>query len=108
MKSIPLSLGVPIILLALTTPSANSTASVTPNPPAQQQSASETFFGTVLKSGSDFVLSDAATKTRYLLDSAQKVSRYEGTWVKVTGALDAANKLIHVETIQPTNSHKGG
>lgn len=105
MKWIPLSLGGPIILLALITPSAKSTASVTPNPQAQQRSASETFFGAVLKSGSDFVLSDSATKTRYLLDSAQKVSRYEGTWVKVTGTLGADNKLLHVETIQPINTH---
>jgi hypothetical protein len=107
MKWIPLPLGVPIILLAAIT-SANPMVSVIPNPRAQQQAASETFFGTVLKNGSDFVLSDAGTKTRYLLDSAQKVSRYEGTWVKVIGTLDADNKLIHVETIQPINTHIGG
>jgi hypothetical protein len=100
MKWVPPSVSVPLILLGLIASSNNSTASRIPNPQAQPQSASETFFGTVLKSGSDFVLSDSATKARYLLDSTQKVSAYEGVWVKVTGRLDAHKSLIHVESIQ--------
>jgi hypothetical protein len=46
------------------------------------------------------VLSDAGTKTSYVLDDAQKASPYEGKKVKVTGTVDVANNTIHVETIQ--------
>ena len=66
----------------------------------QAEPESETFFGTILKDGGTFVLSDSATKTRYTLDNKQKAGRYEGMTVKVTGTLDTANNLIHVETIQ--------
>jgi hypothetical protein len=61
----------------------------------------ETFFGTILRSGANFVLSDSATKSRYALDNPQMASRYEGIAVKVTGSIDVASNSIHVETIQP-------
>ena len=68
--------------------------------PAQAQPDTETFFGTVLKDGPNFVLSDSATKTKFTLDNPQKASRYEGMTVRVTGTLDATKNMIHVETIQ--------
>jgi len=68
---------------------------------SRAQRKTETFFGTILKNGENFVLSDSATKSKYILDSPQKLSRYEGMTVKVTGTLDVAKSLIHVETIQP-------
>ncbi len=68
---------------------------------SQAQREAETFFGTILKNGENFVLSDSATKTRYILDAPQKARRYEGMTVRVTGTLDVAKSLIHVETIQP-------
>jgi hypothetical protein len=58
------------------------------------------FSGTILRSGDNFVLSDAANKLAYVLDDAQKASPYEGKRVKVTGTVDVANNIIHVETIQ--------
>ena len=67
---------------------------------SQAQRETETFFGTILKNGENFVLSDSATKSQYVLDSPRKVSRSEGMTVKVTGTLDVAKSLIHVETIQ--------
>ena len=67
----------------------------------QTQTKDETFFGTILRNGGDFVLSDSATKSKYTLDNPQMASRYEGITVKVTGSLDAAKNLIHVETIKP-------
>ena len=67
----------------------------------QAQPEVETFFGTVLKNGQNFVLSDSATKSKYSLDDPKKASRYEGMTVKVTGTIDLAINLIHVETIQP-------
>ena len=71
-----------------------------PKSQSQAQREAETFFGTILKNGENFVLSDSATKSKYVLDSPQKVSRYEGMTVKVTGTLDVAKSLIHVETIE--------
>ena len=60
----------------------------------------ETFMGTIIKNGENFVLSDSATKTGYTLDNPKKASAFEGKKVKVTGTLDKSSHLIHVETIQ--------
>ena len=69
-------------------------------PQTQAQPETETFFGTVLKDGPNFVLSDSATKTKFTLDNPQKASRYEGMTVRVTGTLDVTKNMIHIETIQ--------
>jgi Protein of unknown function (DUF5818) len=66
----------------------------------QAQPEAKTFIGTVLKSGESFVLSDSVTKSRYMLDDQDKVRRYEGKHVKVTGAVDVTSNTIHVETIE--------
>lgn len=68
----------------------------------QQQSKQKTkiFSGTIVKTGDNFVLRDAASKLSYMLDDAQKASQYEGKTVKVTGTVDVASNTIHVETIQ--------
>ena len=89
-----------VILLASTAAPVQPTADPTPNFQSRAQREAETFFGTILKNGENFVLSDSATKSKYVLDSPQKVSRYEGMTVKVTGTLDVAKSLIHVETIE--------
>jgi hypothetical protein len=60
----------------------------------------KTFTGIIRKNGESFVLSDSATKSEYMLDDQNKASRFEGKHVKVTGTIDAASNLIHVETIQ--------
>ncbi len=73
---------------------------VTPTLQTRAQPEAETFMGTVLKNGENFVLSDSATKTRYTLDDVKKVRPFEGKTVKITGTLDVADNLIHVETIQ--------
>ena len=67
----------------------------------QTQTETETFFGTILRNGDKFVLSDSATRSKYTLDNPKMASRYEGISVKVTGSLDMDSNLIHVETIQP-------
>jgi hypothetical protein len=64
------------------------------------QSEATTFLGTILKNGDHFVLSDSATKSRYTLDNAEKASPYEGKTVTVTGTIEIASNLIHIETIQ--------
>ena len=70
-------------------------------PRFQTQPQAETFFGTILRNGDNFVLSDSATKSKYTLDNPKMASRFEGITVKVTGCLDMASNLIHVETIKP-------
>ena len=67
---------------------------------AQAQPEAETFMGTILKDGENYVLSDPAAKSRYTLDDAKKARPYEGKTVKVTGTLNKATNVIHVQTIQ--------
>jgi hypothetical protein len=73
-----------------------------PTERAQQDNQQNTkvFSGTILRNGDNFVLSDTANKLAYVLDDAKKASPYEGKKVKVTGTVDVANNIIHVETIQ--------
>jgi hypothetical protein len=100
MKRIFLSLAGFVTLFGLMATPAQSRALATDISQAQAQSEAETFMGTILKDGKNFVLSDSATKTRYRLDDAKKAMPYEGKSVKVTGTLDKASNVIHVETIQ--------
>ena len=67
----------------------------------RMQAQTETFFGTILKDGDNFVLSDSASKSKYRLDNPRMASGYEGVTVKVTGTIDTPSNLIHVEAIQP-------
>jgi hypothetical protein len=66
----------------------------------QSETQAKTFTGTVTKNGENFVLSDTRSKTSYMLDDARKASQFEGKKVKVTGTVDVANNIIHVETIE--------
>jgi Protein of unknown function (DUF5818) len=66
----------------------------------QAPPAAETFAGTIEKRGENFVLSDLATKTSYALDNQKLASTFEGKRVRVTGTLEKASNLIHVQTIQ--------
>lgn len=77
-------------------------SSVLATPPSQGQAQRErkTFTGTILKSGESFVLSDSVTKSRYMLEDQEKVRRYEGKHVKITGTIDVGGNTIHVETIE--------
>jgi hypothetical protein len=94
-----LSLTAFAISLALTGAPVQPAGDPKPKFQSQPQRETETFFGTILKNGENFVLSDSATKSKHVLDSPQKVSRYEGMTVKVIGTLDVGNRSIHVETI---------
>ena len=100
MKRIFLSLAGFATMICLKPAPIQSKALVTPELQTQAPVEAETFFGTILKNGNNFVLSDAATKTRYTLDNPENASPYEGTSVKVTGTLDMTSNLIHVETIE--------
>ena|ERR1700675_1227831 len=100
MKRIFLSLIGLATLFSLTAAPVQSAVLSLPTLQAKTQTGAETFVGTVLKMGENFVLSDSATKSRYTLDNPKKVSAYEGATVKVTGTLDVSSNLIHVDTIQ--------
>src|SRR3979490_3603039 len=63
----------------------------------QSEQPSKTFSGTIIKDGENFVLNDAANKTSYMLDDAQKASPYEGKKVKGTGTVEVASNTINVE-----------
>lgn len=73
-----------------------------PQVSAQQQTGqkTKTFSGTVIKDGDKFILSDRASKIYYVLDDAEKASKFEGKKVKVTGTVDVASNTIHVDIIQ--------
>ena len=104
MKRILLSLAGYVVLFGLMAPPVQSLVPpLMPTTVALQtrsQPEATTFLGTVLKNGDHFVLSDSATKSRYTLDNAEKASPYEGKTVTVTGTIEIASDLIHIETIQ--------
>jgi hypothetical protein len=71
------------------------------NPPAQQQQpATQTFTGTIVKDGSVYVLKVAANNSTYQLDDQVKAKQYEGKQVKVAGTLDANGNSLHIVSIE--------
>jgi Protein of unknown function (DUF5818) len=100
MKRILLALAGFVGLFTLMAAPVQSSLLATPRHQTQAPPETETFMGTILKSGDNFVLSDSATKTRYTLDDARKARPFERKMVKVTGTLDVASNLIHVQAIQ--------
>lgn len=68
------------------------------------QSKIQTFTGTIMKSGDQFLFSDDSSKISYQLDDQKTASRFDGQKVRVTGTLDAANNLIRVQSIEPTSA----
>src|SRR5712672_3159082 len=104
MKRIILSLAEFVVVFGLVAPPVQSVVPAAvqtePTSQARAQPEAKTFLGTILKDGDKFVLSDSATKSRFTLDDAEKASPYEGRTVMVTGTIEVATKLIHVESIQ--------
>jgi hypothetical protein len=73
-------------------------------PQAQPDTAqSKTFTGTILKTGSQYVLRDSSGQV-FKLDDPDSAKPYEGKAVKVTGKLDEQAMLIHVESIEGSES----
>jgi uncharacterized protein YdeI (BOF family) len=62
-----------------------------------QSSATQTFTGTIVKSGNKWVFQDAASGNTYDIDHQDEVQKFEGKKVKVHGVLDANAKTIHVQ-----------
>jgi hypothetical protein len=63
---------------------------------AQSSDKTQTFSGTIVKSGSKYVLQDASGKT-YDIDRQDGLKEYEGKQVRVTGTLDPDGKTIHMK-----------
>ncbi|HWX91981.1 MAG TPA: DUF5818 domain-containing protein [Terriglobales bacterium] len=63
---------------------------------AQSSDKTQTFSGTIMKSGSKYVLQDASGKT-YDIDRQDGLKEYEGKQVRVTGTLDPDGKTIHMK-----------
>ena len=60
------------------------------------------YMGTIVQDGDSYVLK--AGNEQYLLESQKKVQKYKGKDVKITGTLDKAKNLIHVEKINESPS----
>ena len=58
--------------------------------------------GTIVQDGDSYVLK--AGNEQYLLESQKNVQKYKGKDVKITGTLDKAKNLIHVEKINVSPS----
>ena len=78
MKRIFLSLTGFVTLFGLMAAPVQSSVVATARSQTQAQPEAKTFAGTILKSGENFVLSDTATKARYLLDNKDMARPYEG------------------------------
>jgi hypothetical protein len=100
MKRILLALVAFVTLFGLTAAPVQSGVVAPVISQTQAQPEAKTFTGRILKSGENFVLSDSASKARYLLDNQDKARPYEGKSVKVTGTIDVSNNMIHIETIE--------
>ena len=71
-------------------------AGQSPSDQASPSSGSQSFSGTVAKSGEKYVLQDASGKT-YYVDRQEDLKKYEGKQVRIQGTLDPDGKTIHVK-----------
>lgn len=70
-----------------------------PQDDMQRQNATQTFAGTVMKSGNQYVLRTADNVT-YQLDDQARAKKYEGKQVQVIGSLDENSGTIHVQEMK--------
>jgi Protein of unknown function (DUF5818) len=65
----------------------------------QKQPAAQSFSGTIMKSGDNYVLKTSDNMT-YQLDDQTRAKQFEGKQVQVTGSLDSSNNTIKVQDIK--------
>ena len=94
------------VAIAVTAPKASelSARSAALQNQSNPQPKVQTFTGTIMKSGDQFMFSDDSSKSSYQLDDQKTASRFDGQKVRVTGTLDAANNLIRVQSIEPASA----
>jgi len=83
-------------------PPAGQTPETTGQRPDQQNgsataSGTQSFTGTIVKSGDKYVFQDAASGNTYDIDHQDEVQKFEGKRVKVHGTLDSSGKTIHLQ-----------
>jgi len=93
-------LAVPVFLVLTAGTPAATAGSLTMPQATSQQTAAQTFTGTIVKAGDTFKLEDTNKKVSYVLDDTQRASTFDGKKVKVTGTLDSNSAMIHVESIE--------
>jgi hypothetical protein len=76
-------------------PQQNSPASA-----ASETARAQAFIGTISKDADNFIL-QVSKSVSYKLDNQTQIQQYEGQRVRVTGTLDSAINLIHVEKVEP-------
>jgi hypothetical protein len=64
------------------------------------QSEAKMFSGKITKSGGKYTLENSSGKIKYMLDDQKTAKQYEGKVVMVTGTLDEATNMIHVQKIE--------
>jgi hypothetical protein len=57
----------------------------------------QSFSGTIVKSGDKYMLQDEASGKTYDIDHQDEVQKFDGKRVKVKGTLDASGKTIHLQ-----------
>lgn len=65
---------------------------------AQSLQQSMVFTGRVLRNGGQYLLRDSSGQV-FRLDDPDHAGSYEGRVVTITGSIDAASRLIHIERI---------
>jgi hypothetical protein len=65
------------------------------------QQAVQSFSGTIVKDGDNYVLRDEASNKTYKLDDQEKAKENEGKTVKVNGTLDSTSETIQVSNFEP-------
>jgi len=78
-------------------PDAGKSAPSDSQAPSASSAATQSFTGTILKSGDKYMFQDADTGNTYDIDHQNEVQKFEGKKVKVHGTLDASTKTIHVQ-----------
>jgi hypothetical protein len=81
-------------------PKPNAQTPAAPSSTETSTSPAQTFTGTVSKEADSFTLKVSDTSS-YKLDNQEQVQQYVGQRVRVTGTLDPASNLIHVERVEP-------
>jgi hypothetical protein len=81
-------------------PTPNAQTPAAPSSTETSTSPAQTFTGTISKEADSFTLKVSDTSS-YKLDNQEQVQQYVGQRVRVTGTLDPASNLIHVERVEP-------
>ena len=81
-------------------PTPNTQTPQAPNSTETSTSPAQSFTGTISKEADSFTLKVSDTSS-YKLDNQEQVQQYVGQRVRVTGTLDPASNLIHVERVEP-------